>query len=252
MRLLFIFIDNGSSKCFSGLQEENVKIEETAVSDSVAIVEELDRWVKQRGSGKYQRDFEEKARYGVPENFGIQQVREEIQEFVGVLLGYPRGVMLEIGLGHFGSTHFLWRLIFEHAATIEKNSARVQTFGANMALHYGKWVLDDGRSSFFYGMSNETSVVRKAFGEFRNGIDALFIDGDHKYESALTDWLLYSPLVKLGGLVAFHDIGVAYERDRGSKGFVEDLEAGKVAPGKKYGFKKIRCSTFGIGYYVKE
>ncbi len=36
--------------------------------------------------------------------------------------------------------------------------------------------------------------------------DLLFIDGDHKYESIKQDFKNYSPLVKTGGIIAFHDI----------------------------------------------
>lgn len=35
--------------------------------------------------------------------------------------------------------------------------------------------------------------------------DFAFIDGDHTYEGVRADWLLWSPLVRPGGLVAFHD-----------------------------------------------
>lgn len=37
-------------------------------------------------------------------------------------------------------------------------------------------------------------------------IDFLFIDADHRYEGVKRDWELYSPLVRKGGLVAFHDM----------------------------------------------
>jgi predicted O-methyltransferase YrrM len=37
-------------------------------------------------------------------------------------------------------------------------------------------------------------------------LDFLFIDGDHSYEGARKDFAMYSPLVRSGGLVAFHDI----------------------------------------------
>lgn len=40
-------------------------------------------------------------------------------------------------------------------------------------------------------------------------IDFLFIDGDHKYEGVKKDWDLFSPLLKKGSLVAFHDTGWA-------------------------------------------
>ena len=37
-------------------------------------------------------------------------------------------------------------------------------------------------------------------------LDFLLIDGDHSYEGARRDWELYAPLVRPGGLIAFHDI----------------------------------------------
>ncbi|HEU5119072.1 MAG TPA: CmcI family methyltransferase, partial [Isosphaeraceae bacterium] len=37
-------------------------------------------------------------------------------------------------------------------------------------------------------------------------LDMLFIDGDHSYEGVKQDWEMYSPLVKSGGIVVFHDI----------------------------------------------
>jgi predicted O-methyltransferase YrrM len=37
-------------------------------------------------------------------------------------------------------------------------------------------------------------------------LDFLFIDGDHRYEGVRLDFEMYSPLVRGGGLVAFHDI----------------------------------------------
>ena len=46
--------------------------------------------------------------YFLNEEFAIQQSKEEIEEFVDVLLKNKTNVCLEIGLGHYGSTHFLW------------------------------------------------------------------------------------------------------------------------------------------------
>jgi cephalosporin hydroxylase len=37
-------------------------------------------------------------------------------------------------------------------------------------------------------------------------IDVLFIDGDHRYDGAQADFNLFSPLVRSGGQIAFHDI----------------------------------------------
>jgi predicted O-methyltransferase YrrM len=37
-------------------------------------------------------------------------------------------------------------------------------------------------------------------------LDYLFIDGDHTYAGVKRDFEMYSPLVRSGGQVAFHDI----------------------------------------------
>ena len=37
-------------------------------------------------------------------------------------------------------------------------------------------------------------------------LDFLYIDGDHTTAGVRQDWEMYSPLVKAGGIVAFHDI----------------------------------------------
>ncbi|MEY4483362.1 MAG: hypothetical protein RL693_814, partial [Verrucomicrobiota bacterium] len=37
-------------------------------------------------------------------------------------------------------------------------------------------------------------------------VDVLFIDGDHSYDGVKTDFTLWSPLVRSGGMVIFHDI----------------------------------------------
>jgi predicted O-methyltransferase YrrM len=37
-------------------------------------------------------------------------------------------------------------------------------------------------------------------------VDFLFVDGDHEYEGVVKDYELYAPLVRPGGLIAFHDI----------------------------------------------
>lgn len=48
-------------------------------------------------------------------------------------------------------------------------------------------------------------------------VDFLFIDADHSYEGVKRDFELYSPLVRPGGLVAFHDIVPDYFSRYGRK-----------------------------------
>jgi len=37
-------------------------------------------------------------------------------------------------------------------------------------------------------------------------LDYLFIDADHTYEGVWRDFQMYAPLVRSGGMIAFHDI----------------------------------------------
>lgn len=55
--------------------------------------------------------------------------------------------------------------------------------------------------------SHETSTVNNVK-EILNGkqLDYLFIDGDHTYNGVKKDFELYSPFVKTGGTIVFHDV----------------------------------------------
>jgi predicted O-methyltransferase YrrM len=50
-----------------------------------------------------------------------------------------------------------------------------------------------------------------------NKVDFLFIDGDHSYEGVKKDFEMYSPLVKKGGIIVFHDIVPDYYTRYGIK-----------------------------------
>ena len=65
------------------------------------------------------------------------------------------------------------------------------------------------RIDLIRGDSHGTEV----FGEFQKSlgahkIDFLFIDGDHSYAGVKKDYELYSPFVRKGGILAFHDVAV--------------------------------------------
>jgi predicted O-methyltransferase YrrM len=53
-------------------------------------------------------------------------------------------------------------------------------------------------------------------------IDILFIDASHDYESVHRDLLLWSPFVKVGGIVALHDVSAAWPGP--SRVMAEDLQ----------------------------
>lgn len=56
------------------------------------------------------------------------------------------------------------------------------------------------------GSSHAESVLYQVQAIFPDGLDFIFIDGDHSYEGVRQDWEMYAPLVRAGGCVAFHDL----------------------------------------------
>lgn len=73
--------------------------------------------------------------------------------------------------------------------------------------------------------SSQDPAVLEAAGRVADTIDFLFIDGDHTYEGVYDDFGLWSPLVRSGGLVAFHDTVVNGTRDEpGVRRLVAELK----------------------------
>jgi cephalosporin hydroxylase len=56
--------------------------------------------------------------------------------------------------------------------------------------------------------SQKPQTLEKTKNIFNNEkIDFLFIDGNHTYTAVQKDYEMYGPLVRSGGIIAFHDIG---------------------------------------------
>ena len=218
--------------------------------------DELDKWVSDKGTGGY-IEYDYNPYICIKENFlneelGIQQVREEIKALALILdlHNLTNGTCLEIGLGFFGSTHFLWRLLFDEVITIEKNFERVREFGRNTKKYYGKFTLDDKRSKFYNGLSNDEKIVEQIYQNHKD-INFLFIDGNHTYASALADFLLYYPLVKRGGIIAFHDTVYTKGYNEDVPRLMDDLRSGKYTDGELQLIDIHESETQGITFFKK-
>lgn len=70
------------------------------------------------------------------------------------------------------------------------------------------------------GDSRALSTIERVEGPF----DFVFIDGDHSYDGVREDWLNYGPMIRPGGLVAFHDTWPNFDRvEPGVVRWVDDL-----------------------------
>jgi len=144
-------------------------------------------------------------------DIGMTQLRSEIRSLANLVRELRPERVLEIGTSR-GGTFYLWtRLVGDDATLISVDLPP-------------SWALDDP----------EEALKRDLFQSFRRGrqalhfvrrdshlpqtrhevlailagtsIDFLFIDGDHSYDGVRRDFLDYGPMVRPGGLVAFHDI----------------------------------------------
>lgn len=58
--------------------------------------------------------------------------------------------------------------------------------------------------------SQSPSTVERVRALTKGQVDFLFIDADHSYESVKRDFELWRPLVRSGGMIAFHDVKPDY------------------------------------------
>lgn len=58
-----------------------------------------------------------------------------------------------------------------------------------------------------FAPSTDKTIIKKMHADFPNkDVDMLFIDGGHDYMTVKSDFDNYSPLVRQGGMIVFHDI----------------------------------------------
>jgi predicted O-methyltransferase YrrM len=80
--------------------------------------------------------------------------------------------------------------------------------GANSTLDiFKKNFADLGFSSRAEPVVSDSLAAAQTLASKRGTIDFIFIDGDHSYEACKADIAAWTPFVKRGGVIAFHDFG---------------------------------------------
>jgi predicted O-methyltransferase YrrM len=133
--------------------------------------------------------------------FWPSQIPEEIvwlMKLVGTLR--PR-FLLEIGTATGGTLYLLARAAGTDArlATIDLE----QRYDPSLLNSFAR---GQQQISLIVGASAEEETMRRVHAFFPDGLDLLFIDGDHSYEGIRQDFERYAHLVRPGGAVVFHDI----------------------------------------------
>lgn len=131
------------------------------------------------------------------------QMREEILALAQAVKSINPKTILEIGTCN-GGTFFIWaNLAAELAITCDINKSKIRD------ELYHSFPPPDSRCKVIplAGDSHDQRFLETVKNSLNgNQVDFLFIDGDHTEEGVKSDYNMYSPLVRSGGIIAFHDI----------------------------------------------
>lgn len=138
------------------------------------------------------------------------QITSEIERFLRILEADPPRTILEIGTARGGTLFLLTRVAAPDALLVSVDLRRGQFGGGYPRWRrrlYRSFAREDQRVELVLGDSHERRTrerIRGLLGD--TALDVLFVDGDHTYSGVDQDFADYAPLVRPGGLVAFHDI----------------------------------------------
>ena len=132
---------------------------------------------------------------------GSIQIAWEIESALKLIADAQPRVMCEIGTYDGGTS-----LLFSKFLTTVELMICIDLYVKNKQLL--KLLAPPGQHLRFFDRSSYSGRTIKEVSKFLDGrqIDALFIDGDHRYEGVKQDFLCYRAFVKDGGLILFHDI----------------------------------------------
>jgi predicted O-methyltransferase YrrM len=141
---------------------------------------------------------------------GAVQKKEELRPFIRFLLRRTLRTVVEIGT-YRGGTLWLWCRLAKADALIVSIDLPGGEFGGGyddaQAQRIQSYARPDQALVLLRADSHLPATrdeLLAALGE--RSIDFLFIDADHTYEGVKQDYEMYAPLVRRGGIVAFHDI----------------------------------------------
>ena len=138
------------------------------------------------------------------------QIKWEVKKLLEILARIKPRCILEIGTAR-GGTLFSWTRVASDDALIISVDLPGGPFGGGYpilkGLTYKFFARGNQKIVLIRGDSHDIKTlekVKKILGDKK--LDFLFIDGDHSYEGVKRDFEMYAPLVREGGIIAFHDI----------------------------------------------
>jgi predicted O-methyltransferase YrrM len=116
--------------------------------------------------------------------------------------------VLEVGTAK-GGTLYLWLQAAKKTATVVSVDLPADGFGAyspSRASFYHQFPKPAQTLELLHEDSRAPETLQRTRELLGDQIDFAFLDGDHRYEGVLADFNNFGPLVRPGGLIAFHQI----------------------------------------------
>jgi cephalosporin hydroxylase len=139
-------------------------------------------------------------------NYALEclQHRAELLEFSRMVSDLRPRALLEIGTFRGGTLFVFSKLAAEDATIISLDYWRYTPVYSPV---FHSFCRKSQKLHVVRGDSRDPAHFSRIKSHLPNGtLDLLFIDGNHAYEMVKSDFELYSPLVRPGGMIAFHDI----------------------------------------------
>jgi predicted O-methyltransferase YrrM len=141
---------------------------------------------------------------------GALQKKGELRPFISFLRGQELRTVVEIGT-YRGGTLWLWCQLAKANAKIVSIDLPGGAFGGGYdkaeAEGLRKFARPGQELRLLAADSHDPRTLQQVKEILGSApIDMLFIDGDHTYEGVRRDYEMYAPLVRRGGVVAFHDV----------------------------------------------
>lgn len=141
---------------------------------------------------------------------GAMQKPDELGPLVDLIKSRPEPkTLMEIGTCA-GGTLWLWCRLCALDALLISLDLPAGSFSAGIRydpVRISHYPNPDQRLKLLQGDSHSPKALEAVEKILKDRqLDILMIDGDHTLEGVTQDWEMYSPLVKSGGLIIFHDI----------------------------------------------
>jgi predicted O-methyltransferase YrrM len=141
---------------------------------------------------------------------GAAQKKGELRPFISRLRRQTLRSVVEIGT-YRGGTLWLWCQLADPDAVIVSIDLPGGEFGGGYDDAQAEHIRSYARADQKLVLIRANSHLSKTRDELTSAlggrlVDFLFIDADHTYDGVKQDYQMYAPLVRRGGIIAFHDI----------------------------------------------